>query len=237
MTLPSVLDPFSAIARSDPGRPAVADNGTTAGYGRPADRAGSVADLVATRAPGPHPPVAVTPRHGVRDIAALTGVPAAGRDRRAVPGGPADHAGAAPRAIGRKELAATAETDRPPGADRAPRPHRGPSHTPARDGGEPVGPDGVSLDFTPADSVPLDFTRTDGDTGLEEIPPPMPTRGLVVPDDADDDGVEDRPAVPSAQLPATLPAHLVPDRIAAVPGPARTRTGRTGHAATRDRYL
>lgn len=33
MTLPSVLDPFFAIARSDPGRPAVIDNGMTVGYG------------------------------------------------------------------------------------------------------------------------------------------------------------------------------------------------------------
>ncbi|OKK06189.1 hypothetical protein AMK26_09000 [Streptomyces sp. CB03234] len=75
MTLPSVLDPFFVIACPDPGRPAVTDNGTTVRHGRPAGRAGAVADLSATPARGPHPPVAVTPHHSVSDIGATLDTP------------------------------------------------------------------------------------------------------------------------------------------------------------------
>ncbi|RIH59614.1 hypothetical protein D3C59_25970 [Streptomyces sp. SHP22-7] len=40
-----------------------------------------------------------------------------------------------------------------------------------------------------------------------------------------------------ARLRATLPHHLVPDRIVAVPELAHTRTGKVDRATTRDRYL
>ncbi|MFG2687035.1 AMP-binding protein [Streptomyces sp. NPDC048405] len=141
MTLPSVLDPFFAIARSDPARPAVIDNGMTVGYGQLAGWAGAVADLVAMRTPGPHPPVAITLHHSVRDIAAVLGTLAAGRGYAAVPDDPAGYTDEALRALGVRELVATAETDRLPAVDRVLRPHWGASRAPVRDRGEPVGAD------------------------------------------------------------------------------------------------
>ncbi|MGC9379962.1 AMP-binding protein [Streptomyces sp. MH13] len=138
MILPSVLERFFTIARSDPGRPAVIDNGMTVGYGQLASWAGAVADLVATRAPGPHPPVAVTLHHSVRDIAAILGTLAAGRGYVAVPEGPAGHTGEALRALGCRELVATAETDRLPAVDRVLRPHWGPPRAPVPGNGRPV---------------------------------------------------------------------------------------------------
>lgn len=144
MTLPSVLDPFFALARSDPGRPAVIDNGMTVGYGQLACWAGAVADLVATRAPGPHPPVALPVHHSVRDIAAILGTLAAGRGYVAVPDGPAGHTGEMLRALGCREAVATAETDRPPAVDRVLRPHWGPSYAPVQGGGRPVQADDLA---------------------------------------------------------------------------------------------
>ncbi|MFV2117474.1 AMP-binding protein [Streptomyces sp. Act-28] len=141
MTLPNVLDPFFAIACSDPGRPAVTDNGTTIGYGRLAGWAKAVADLVATHTPGPHPPVAVTLHHSVRDIAAILGTLAAGRGYVATPDDPAGHTDEALRALGVREVIATADTGRTPAVDRVLRPHWGAPRTPVRDGGQPVGAD------------------------------------------------------------------------------------------------
>ncbi|MBJ6617602.1 hypothetical protein H4N49_00070 [Streptomyces sp. DHE17-7] len=45
------------------------------------------------------------------------------------------------------------------------------------------------------------------------------------------------PGALRARLRATLPHHLVPDRIVAVPELAHTRTGKVDRATTRDRYL
>ncbi|GAA2490165.1 AMP-binding protein [Streptomyces gobitricini] len=138
MTLPSVLDPFFAIARAHPERPAVVDNGMTVGYGQLAAWAGAVADLVTTRTPGPHPPVAIIAHHSVRDIAAILGTLAAGRCYVAVPGDAGDHEGQALRALGCRELIATAETGALPSVDRVLRPHWGSSRHPVRDSGRPV---------------------------------------------------------------------------------------------------
>ncbi|MFI5620916.1 AMP-binding protein [Streptomyces sp. NPDC051567] len=139
MTLPSVLDPFFAIARSDPGRPAVVDNGVTVGYGQLARWAGAVADLLAVRAPeGPQPPVGVVVHHSVRDIAAILGVLTAGRAYVPVAVEPVGHADAALRALGCRELVATAGTGPLPAVDRVVRPNWGRSGAPVRESGEPV---------------------------------------------------------------------------------------------------
>ncbi|MEU2396295.1 AMP-binding protein [Streptomyces sp. NPDC007369] len=138
MTLPSVLDPFFAIAHSDPDRPAVVDNGVTVGYGQLARWAGAVADLVATRTPAGAPPVAIHTHHSVRDIAAVLGTLAAGRGYVPVADGPAGHADQALRALGCRELIATAETGRLPAVDRVLRPNWGLSRAPLREAGEPV---------------------------------------------------------------------------------------------------
>ncbi|MDX6764456.1 AMP-binding protein, partial [Streptomyces sp. F8] len=119
MTLPSMLDPFFAIARSDPDRPAVVDNGVTVGYGQLARWAGAVADLVATRGlAADRPVVAVQTHHSVRDIAAILGVLAAGRGYVPLADEPLGHTEAALRALGCRELVATAETGRLPAVDR-----------------------------------------------------------------------------------------------------------------------
>ncbi|MFE6356491.1 AMP-binding protein [Streptomyces rochei] len=141
MTQPSVLDPFFAAARSHPERPAVIDNGMTVGYGQLASWAATVADLVATRTPGPHPPVAVVTHHSVRDIAAILGVLAAGRGYAVVPGEDAGRAGDALRALGCREVIATADTGPLPAVDRVLRPRWTPSRPPVRHGGRPVGAD------------------------------------------------------------------------------------------------
>ncbi|MFD7032507.1 AMP-binding protein [Streptomyces sp. NPDC059917] len=139
MTLPSVLDPFFAIARSDPDRPAVVDNGVTVGYAQLARWAGAVADLLASRATGgPRPPVGVVAHHGVRDIAALLGVLTAGRGYVPVADGPPGHAEAALRAVGCRELVATAESGDLPAVDRVVRPNWGRTGAPVREAGEPV---------------------------------------------------------------------------------------------------
>ncbi|MBW5486220.1 AMP-binding protein [Streptomyces bambusae] len=138
MILPSVLDPFFAIAHSDPDRPAVVDNGVTVGYGQLARWAGAVADLVATRAPAGAPPVAIHAHHSVRDIAAVLGTLAAGRGYVPVADGPEGHADRALRALGCRELIATAETGRLPAVDRVLRPNWGRSRAPLREAGEPV---------------------------------------------------------------------------------------------------
>ncbi|MFI2371880.1 AMP-binding protein [Streptomyces sp. NPDC018833] len=138
MTLPSVLDPFFAVARSDPDRPAVIDHGVTVGYGQLARWAGAVAELLATRSPGPYPPVGIVVHHSVRDIAAILGALAAGRGYVPVADGPAGHTDEALRALGCRELIATAETGRLPAVDRVLRPNWGHSRTPVRYGGEPV---------------------------------------------------------------------------------------------------
>lgn len=138
MTLPSVLDPFFAVARSDPDRPAVVDNGVTVGYGQLARWAGAVAELVANRHPGPHLPVGIVTHHSVRDIAAILGTLAAGRGYVPVADGPAGHSDEALRALGCRELIVTAGTGRLPAVERVLRPNWGHSRTPVRDGGEPV---------------------------------------------------------------------------------------------------
>ncbi|MFJ3923401.1 amino acid adenylation domain-containing protein [Streptomyces sp. NPDC090022] len=141
MTLPNVLDPFFAIARSDPDRPAVLDNGVTVGYGQLARWAGAVADLVATRRPGPHPPVGIVTHHSARDVAALLGVLAAGRAYVPVPGDAGARTDQALRALGCREAVTTAETGRLPDVDRLLRPNwgtRGTSRAPLRETGEPV---------------------------------------------------------------------------------------------------
>ncbi|MGW2859668.1 AMP-binding protein [Streptomyces sp. NPDC001205] len=141
MTLPSVLDPFFAVARTDPDRPAVLDNGVTVGYGQLARWAGAVADLVATRGPAPHPPVGIVAHHSARDIAAILGVLAAGRGYVPVVDEPAGHMDQALRALGCREVVTTAETGRLPAVDRLLRPNWGPSRAPLREAGEPVGAD------------------------------------------------------------------------------------------------
>ncbi|MGE7384312.1 AMP-binding protein [Streptomyces sp. NPDC004126] len=139
MTLPSVLDPFFALARSDPDRPAVVDHGVTVGYGQLAGWAGAVADLVATRGPaGEQPPVAVQVHHAARDIAAVLGVLAAGRAYVPVADGPAGHADAALRRLGCRELVATAGPGALPAVDRVLRPNWGRTQAPLREAGEPV---------------------------------------------------------------------------------------------------
>ncbi|WP_030843793.1 AMP-binding protein [Streptomyces sp. NRRL F-4474] len=141
MTLPSMLDPFFAIARSDPDRPAVVDNGVTVGYGQLARWAGAVADLVATRGPAAdRPVVAVQTHHSVRDIAAILGVLAAGRGYVPLADEPLGHTEAALRALGCRELVATAETGRLPAVDRVLRPNWGRSQAPPPETGEPVRP-------------------------------------------------------------------------------------------------
>ncbi|MFF3016138.1 AMP-binding protein [Streptomyces sp. NPDC057939] len=141
MTLPSVLDPFFAIAHADPDRPAVVDNGVTVGYGQLARWAGAVADLVATRGPAAGaPPVAIHTHHSVRDIAAVLGTLAAGRGYVPVGDGPAGHADRALLALGCREIVATAGTERLPALDRVLRPNWGRSQDPLRTAGEPVRP-------------------------------------------------------------------------------------------------
>ncbi|MFF8827896.1 AMP-binding protein [Streptomyces sp. NPDC015131] len=137
-SLPSPLDPFFAVAASDPERPAVVDNGMTVTYGQLAAWAQGVAGLVATRAPGPHPPVALVAHHSVRDIAAILGTLAAGRGYVVVPGEAGARAEASLRALGCRELIATAETGDLPAVDRVLRPHWGRPRLPVRYGGRPV---------------------------------------------------------------------------------------------------
>ncbi|MEU9030053.1 AMP-binding protein [Streptomyces sp. NPDC048383] len=138
MTLPSVLDPFFAIAHADPDRPAVIDNGVTVGYGQLARWAGAVADLVAGRTPPGAPPVAIHTHHSVRDIAAVLGTLAAGRGYVPVGDGPAGHADRALKSLGCREIITTAGTDRIPAVDRVLRPNWGRSHGPPRAAGESV---------------------------------------------------------------------------------------------------
>ncbi|MEU9030039.1 amino acid adenylation domain-containing protein [Streptomyces sp. NPDC048383] len=73
------LEPFFGTARSDPGRPAVVDNGLVVGYGTLAAWVSDVARSVAPRTGHPQPPVGVVVHHSARDVAALLGVLAAGR--------------------------------------------------------------------------------------------------------------------------------------------------------------
>ncbi|MEU6755578.1 AMP-binding protein [Streptomyces sp. NPDC046685] len=136
--LPSVVDPFFAIARADPDRPAITDNGSTVGYGQLARWAGAVADLVATRAPGPQPPVAIVTHHSARDVAAILGVLAAGRAYVPVTDAPGTHMDEALRALGCREAVTTTETGRLPAVDRLLRPNWGASRAPVREAGEPV---------------------------------------------------------------------------------------------------
>ncbi|MFJ6613388.1 AMP-binding protein [Streptomyces sp. NPDC091289] len=138
MTLPSVLDPFFALARSQPDRPAVVDNGVTVTYGRLAGWAEAVADLVAARAPGPQPPVGVAVHHSVRDIAAVLGILAAGRAFVPVGEGPDGHPDEALRALGCEELVATADSGRLPAVPRVLRPNWGRPRPLSRQSGEPV---------------------------------------------------------------------------------------------------
>ncbi|MEU2433712.1 AMP-binding protein [Streptomyces sp. NPDC007861] len=139
MYLPSVLDPLFAVARSEPARPAVIDNGVTVGYGQLARWAGAVAELLAApRALGPHPPVGIATHHSVRDIAAILGTLAAGRGFVPVADGPAGTTDEALRTLGCRELIATAETGRLPAVDRVLHPDWGSSRSAVRSGGEPV---------------------------------------------------------------------------------------------------
>lgn len=114
MTLPSVLDPFFALARSQPDRPAVVDNGVTVAYGQLAGWAEAVAELVATRVPGPRPPVGIMVHHSVRDIAAVLGILAAGRAFVPVAEGPEGHPDEALRALRCEELVTTADSGQLP---------------------------------------------------------------------------------------------------------------------------
>ncbi|GHI86929.1 AMP-binding protein [Streptomyces xanthophaeus] len=136
--LSNVVDPFFAIARADPDRPAVLDNGSTVGYGQLARWAGAVADLVATRGPGPRPPVGIVTHHSARDVAAVIGVLAAGRGYVPVTDTPGTHMDDALRALGCQEAVTTAETGRLPAVDRLLRPNWGSSRAPLREAGEPV---------------------------------------------------------------------------------------------------
>ncbi|WP_200261933.1 AMP-binding protein [Streptomyces sp. HSG2] len=139
MILPNVLDPFFAIANSDPHRPAVVDDGVTVGYGRLARWAGAVADLVATRDPASAPPVAVHTHHSVRDIAAILGTLAAGRCFVPIAtDGQPDHIDRALRVLGCRELVATADIDGLPNVDRVLRPNWSHSSAPLRETGEAV---------------------------------------------------------------------------------------------------
>ncbi|MEV1046248.1 AMP-binding protein [Streptomyces sp. NPDC049916] len=138
MTLPSVLDPFFALARSQPDRPAVVDNGVTVPYGRLAGWAEAVADLVATRARRPLPPVGISVHHSVRDIAAILGVLAAGRAFVPVGASPEGHPDEALRALGSDELVTTAGSGPLPAASRVLRPNWSRPRSPSRQSGEPV---------------------------------------------------------------------------------------------------
>lgn len=136
--LPNVLDSFFAVARADPDRPAVVDNGVTTGYGQLARWAGAVAELVATRAPAPRPPVGIVTHHTVRDVAAILGVLTAGRGYVPVTDDPGGRMDEALRALGCREVVTTAETGWLPAVDRLLRPNWGPSQAPLREAGEPV---------------------------------------------------------------------------------------------------
>ncbi|MGW7091198.1 AMP-binding protein [Streptomyces sp. NPDC054874] len=138
MTLPSVLDPFFALARSQPDRPAVVDNGVTVAYGQLAGWAEAVAELVATRVPGPRPPVGIMVHHSVRDIATVLGILAAGRAFVPVAEGPEGHPDEALRALRCEELVTTADSGQLPAVPRVLCPNWSRSRPLSRLAGGPV---------------------------------------------------------------------------------------------------
>ncbi|MGW6855726.1 amino acid adenylation domain-containing protein [Streptomyces xanthophaeus] len=136
----SLLDPFFAVARDDPDRPAVVDNGLVVGYGTLAHWAREVAGAVAPRTAGPQPPVAVVVHHSARDVAAVLGVLAAGRAYVPLE---ADHPAARLTAVleraGCTEAVATAESGYVPPVETVIRPRWTPAPPPAPvPGREPV---------------------------------------------------------------------------------------------------
>ncbi len=79
----------------------------------------------------------------------------------------------------------------------------------------------------PATTAPHDSTGADGTHTAHDVTGPAHGSATTAPD----------PGALRARLRATLPHHLVPDRIVAVPELAHTRTGKVDRATTRDRYL
>ncbi|MGW2859654.1 AMP-binding protein [Streptomyces sp. NPDC001205] len=117
------LEPFFAVARADPGRPAVVDNGLAVGYGTLARWARSVAQAVEPRADGPQPPVGIVVHHSARDVAAVLGVLAAGRAYVPLEAEyPAAHLTATLERVGCREAVATAEGGYQPPVERVIRP-------------------------------------------------------------------------------------------------------------------
>ncbi|MFD3544607.1 AMP-binding protein [Streptomyces sp. NPDC058655] len=127
----SLLDPFFAVARDDPDRPAVVDNGLVVGYGTLAHWARAVAEAVEPRTDGPQPPVGVVVHHSARDVAAVLGVLAAGRSYVPLE---ADHPVARLTAVleraGCREAVATADSGYAPAVETVIRPRWAPAPPP-----------------------------------------------------------------------------------------------------------
>lgn len=138
------LEPFFAVARDDPGRPAVVDNGLVIGYGTLAHWARSVAEAVEPRAEprdgDPQPPVGIVVHHSARDVAALLGVLAAGRAYVPIEAEhPAARLTAMLERVGCQEAVATAEEGYQPPVERVVRPRWTPAPGPVRGSAEPAG--------------------------------------------------------------------------------------------------
>ncbi|MFH8344357.1 amino acid adenylation domain-containing protein [Streptomyces sp. NPDC018045] len=109
--VPHFLDPFFEVARRDPARPAVVDNGLVISYGTLAHWAAAVAAAVAPRTEAPQSPVGVVVHHSARDVAAMLGVLAAGRAYVPLEASlPAARLAATLRLAGCHEAVATAES-------------------------------------------------------------------------------------------------------------------------------
>ncbi|MGW7458869.1 AMP-binding protein [Streptomyces sp. NPDC054797] len=128
---PSLLEPFFAVARRDPDRPAVVDNGLVIGYGTLAHWARAVAAAVEPRTDGPQPPVGVVVHHAARDVAALLGVLAAGRSYVPLEAGhPAARLTALVERAGCREAVATADSGYLPPVEKVIRPRWTPAPPP-----------------------------------------------------------------------------------------------------------
>ncbi|MFF8827882.1 AMP-binding protein [Streptomyces sp. NPDC015131] len=119
------------MARDDPGRPAVVDNGLVLTYGTFAAWVLAVAAALEPRTAGPQPPVGVVVHHSARDVAAILGVLAAGRAYVPLEAHhPAARLEDVLRRTGCREAVATGESGWQPPVDRVVRPRWSPTAAP-----------------------------------------------------------------------------------------------------------